>query len=122
MNNYIISFVYNEGDLTFELKTNYEFKAINKIYAEEKAKKIESKLEKYLKLFYDKESKIIRAIIERNNYFSEITLNNYLYKGKKVSEEEFHMLIDNIYKNYFNKNSILKFEAISYGIDSISER
>lgn len=122
MNNYIISFIYNEGDLTFEVKTNYKFEAINKIEAEEKAKKIESKLEKYLKLFYDKESKIIRAIIERNNYFSEITLSNYFYKGENVSEKEFHMLIDNIYKNYFNINSILKFEAISYGINSISER
>jgi len=29
MNNYIINFIYNEGNLTFEVKTNYEFEAIS---------------------------------------------------------------------------------------------
>ena len=29
MTNYIINFIYNEGNLTFEVKTNYEFEAIS---------------------------------------------------------------------------------------------
>ncbi|WP_305153978.1 hypothetical protein [uncultured Clostridium sp.] len=118
MNYYTMSFIFNEGDLTFETKTNYKFNAKSKLKAIEEIEKIEDKLIKYLTLFYDKESKIIKAIMEKNDYFSEIILSDFAYKGSNISEKEFYILIENLYKKYLNLNAILKFEAISFKVIS----
>ena len=90
--------------------------AKSKIKAIEEIEKIEDKLIKYLTLFYDKESKIIKAIMEKNDYFSEIILSDFAYKGSNISEKEFYILIENLYKKYLNLNAILKFEAISFTV------
>ncbi|WP_294196876.1 hypothetical protein [uncultured Clostridium sp.] len=118
MNNYSINFIFNEGDLTFETKTNYKFSAKSKLKAIKEIEKIEDKLRKYLTSFYDKESKTIKGIMEKNNYFSEIILSDYAYKGSIISEKEFYILIDNLYEKYLNLNAILKFEAISFKVIS----
>lgn len=122
MSKYTINFIYNDGNLTFEVKTNYEFEAINKLESEEKSKEIESVLEKCLTVFYDKESKTIKSIIEKNSYFSEISLNNYMYYGEILSKEEFNKLIERDYGKHLKSHSILIFKAISYGIDIVDER
>ena len=56
--------------------------------------------------------------MEKNDYFSEIILSDFAYKGSNISEKEFYILIENLYKKYLNLNAILKFEAISFKVIS----
>lgn len=131
---YTVVIQMNMGSYSFELLTNYEFIAGSKEAALKEAADMLKELIPYVEVYYDFNQDGLSINIKDNKYFDSTEIRNFeiydesqidLVSNKSslgfeiglncysfVTEEEFY---EHIEMNT-NSSSIIKFEAVGYGI------
>ena len=145
MINYTVTNFLCNGDFSIDIYTNHVFKANNNEDAMRIASEFVSNLERYIKVFFNKNEQDIKVEIIENEYFDKVYLENFIYydenKGDylkevinghtvypvcnpvcdiEVNKDEFIELLLRDYSKYFEDKTILKFESTAYGVNKVN--
>lgn len=122
MEKYTVEFLCCDAECTVDISTNHSFVAKDEEEKNNIAASLESKIDKFLRPYYDKKSERIVVEITENELFDKAWISKFCLEDEKnddveMTEEEFVSYIQREYKTYLETYDILTFECVSYGVN-----